>query len=79
MSLQLSNESTMIPCHGCSDDIIVPAGPVRAAVRANRSYIAFCSARCQRKFIAIEGGKQQDEALHARRDHSDSDAPVGGS
>lgn len=72
MAIELNRETTMVPCRGCSRDIIVPKGPVIAALRARRHYILFCSARCQRKCIAKEGAKAQEEQLRVRDSNSGS-------
>lgn len=66
MATEINSETTMVPCRGCSRDMIVPKGPVVAALRDRRFYIAFCSARCQRKCIATEGTRQQEEQLRVR-------------
>lgn len=68
-----TGDKTMIPCRGigCSRDLIVPAGPVRAAARLGHQVVAFCSHRCQVKTIAIEGEKAK-EANIARRHNPSS-------
>lgn len=65
MAIEVSGETTMVPCRGCSRDIVVPKGPVIAALRAHRHYVAFCSGRCQKKCIAKEGAARQEEQLNA--------------
>lgn len=52
-------DSTQIKCHGCSRMVIVPAGRVRSASRARRSYVVFCSRRCNLHHVAVEGTRQQ--------------------
>jgi hypothetical protein len=64
-----------IPCHGCSRDVVVPAGPVRAAARRGRSYILYCSRKCNLTHVAREGTRQQEELIRAG--HSDGN-PGGG-
>ena len=70
-----SNDTALIPCRGCNRDLIVPAGPVRAAQRLGRSYITFCSRRCERRHVAMQGARQQEEQFHAR--HRDADPGIG--
>ncbi len=64
-------DTTAIPCHGCSKTVVVPAGPVRAAMRAGRGYVVFCSRRCNLTYVATEGTRQQEEI--ARAGYSDAD------
>ena len=73
MGSEPNGDVTMVPCRGCTKDIVVPKGPVVAALRDRRPYIMFCSARCQRRSIAKEGAAEQEKQL-AR--HSDSDPSV---
>lgn len=49
-----------IPCLGCSKPVIVPAGPVRAAMRDERDYVVFCTRRCNLTYVAKEGTRQQE-------------------
>ena len=60
-----------IPCHGCSRDVVVPAGPVRAAARRGKSFIVYCSRKCNLTHVAREGTRQQEELIRAG--HSDAD------
>ncbi len=66
-----SPETTPIPCYGCSRTVVVPAGPVRAAMRAGRNYVVFCSRGCNLTYVAREGARQQEEI--ARAGYSDAD------
>jgi endogenous inhibitor of DNA gyrase (YacG/DUF329 family) len=59
------NGTTLVPCPGCGRDLTVPRGPVVAAQRRGVEFIQFCSRRCQRRHIALQGGHQQEE--NARR------------
>jgi hypothetical protein len=72
MALDPTADSTMVPCRGCSKDVVVPGGPVRAELRAGREYVIFCTRRCERRYVAREGAKQQEEVANARRDLPDS-------
>lgn len=54
-------DTTMVPCVGCCKEVIVPAGPVRAAMRYGRRYVVFCSRRCNLGYVAREGTRQQEE------------------
>lgn len=58
-----TSDTAQIPCHGCSRTVIVPAGRVRSASRARRSYVVFCSRRCNLNYVAREGTRQQEGAL----------------
>ena len=60
-----------IPCHGCSRDVVVPAGPVRAAARRGKSFIVYCSRKCNLTHVAREGTRHQEELIRAG--HSDAD------
>lgn len=73
-------DTTAIPCHGCSKTVVVPSGPVRAAMRVGRSYVVFCSRRCNLTYIAREGTRQQEEIARAGYSHarlSEGPAPGG--
>lgn len=72
MAKDPTGDSTMVPCRGCSRDVIVPAGPVKATIRSGRSYVTFCSRRCERRYVAIEGAKQQEKSI-ARHNLPDAD------
>ena len=61
-----SSDTTMVPCSGCSRDLIVPKGRVISGQRRGQTFRTFCSARCQRRYVAVEGARRQEE-LHARR------------
>lgn len=65
-----SGEQVQVPCRGCGRYIIVPGGPVRAAIRHGRRYVTFCSRRCQQIFVAKEGAAQQEEKLREHLDRS---------
>jgi hypothetical protein len=53
-------DTAQIPCHGCSRTVIVPAGRVRAAMRDGRTYVVFCTRRCNLNHVAKEGTRQQE-------------------
>lgn len=67
-------ETTTIPCFSCKKPVIVPSGRVRAAVRRQKGYFAFCSRRCNLEHVAKEGTRQQEALSHAEH-HSDHPAP----
>lgn len=56
-------DTVIIPCLGCSKQVVVPAGRVRSAVRHERSYIVFCSRRCNMTYVAREGTRMQERLL----------------
>lgn len=64
-------ETTIVPCRGCSRGLSVPCGPVKSAHRAGQFFVTFCSKRCEKKYIAKQGTKQQEMNL---AQHSDSNA-----
>jgi hypothetical protein len=68
-------DTATIPCHGCSRQVVLPGGPVRAAMRAGRTYVVFCTRRCNLTYIAREGTRQQEEL--ARAGYSDADLSEG--
>lgn len=68
-------ETTTIPCSGCSKPVIVPSGGVRAAMRRQVNYFAFCSRRCNLEFVAKEGTRQQEAQFNAKRN---PDRPASG-
>ncbi len=55
-----SPDTVVIPCHGCSRQVVVPAGRVRAALRDRRAYVVFCTRRCNMTYVATEGARQQE-------------------
>lgn len=66
MSLSQSETATM-KCHGCSREVRVPAGKVRWHLRTKppaQPYVMFCSAKCQRSYVAREGARQQDDLVN---------------
>lgn len=69
-------DTTQVPCHGCNRPMIVPAGPVRSAMREERTYVVFCSRRCNLTYIAQEGTKQQEESNARRSDASELGGPA---
>lgn len=70
MGLEATGDTVLVPCRGCGRDIILPAGKVRATVRAGRSVVTFCSFRCQRRTLAKEGAQAQEASLARHRDAS---------
>jgi hypothetical protein len=45
----------------------VPAGKVRWHLRTKppaQPYVMFCSAKCQRSYVAREGARQQDDLVN---------------
>jgi len=68
MSLNQS-ETTMAPCAGCSRQVRIPSGKLRAhmRIRPESPYIVFCSAKCQNMHIAKTGATQQEEILRGER------------
>lgn len=64
------SDSVPVPCLGCGRSVMVPGGQVRAAMKADREYIVFCSKRCNVAYVATEGVKQQEAIIDAR--HSDA-------
>lgn len=67
-----SSDTVMVPCRGCSKDLVVPKGPVIAASRSGRSFITFCSRRCERVFIAKAGQRQREANLKRKLDAGSS-------
>lgn len=68
MGIEVSGDTVLVPCRGCQRDVILPAGRVRATMRAGRRYVTFCSRRCEQRTIAREGAQQQEKALAGRID-----------
>lgn len=60
-----------VPCHGCRRMVKVPTGPLIAAKRYARPYVRFCSRKCELKFIAREGAKQQEVITDVGHLHPD--------
>lgn len=56
-------DTVQIPCHACGKMITLPGGKVRAAMRARRSCVTFCSKRCNLTYVAKEGTRQQERLL----------------
>lgn len=54
-----------VPCHGCRRNVKVPSGPLRSALREGKTKVYFCSRRCEKRFIAREGTKKQQEIPNA--------------
>lgn len=68
MTIEATSDTAIVPCRGCGRDVLLPAGPVRAAIRAQRKTVVFCSRRCERRSVAKEGAKQQEQNLARRVD-----------
>lgn len=68
MSLNQS-ETAMVLCAGCSRQVRIPSGKLRAhlRMRPETPYIVFCSAKCQNTYIAKTGAAQQEEILRGER------------
>jgi len=62
---QPSSETSVVKCHGCSREMIVPASHVRAAIREERLFIIFCNRACNLGYVAREGARQQEEQISA--------------
>jgi len=69
-----SSDVTMVPCLGCSRDVLVPKGRVTSAIRRGRVYPAFCSRRCEKVFIAKRGAQLHEE--NVRRHYSDAQSEL---
>jgi hypothetical protein len=63
MGLEATGDTVLVPCRGCQRDVILPAGKVRATMRAGRQVVTFCSRRCERRTLAREGAKAQEANL----------------
>lgn len=55
----------IVPCHGCRRQVHVPSGPMRSAMSEGKTKVYFCSRKCEKKFIAREGAKKQQEVPNA--------------
>lgn len=66
------SDTVPVPCIACRRSIMLPASKVRAAKRAGRRYVAFCSRQCNVKHVASEGSRQQEEVFNDRYSDSDS-------
>lgn len=67
-----SSDTVMVPCRGCSRDLVVPKGPVVAASRAGRQFITFCCRRCERVFIAKTGQRDREANFKKKLDAGSS-------
>jgi len=72
-----SSETVMVPCRGCSRDLVVPKGKVAADARAERTYVTFCSRKCERTYIAREGQRQREESVRRSIHAGSPDSDVG--
>lgn len=59
-----------VPCENCGLSLVIPARLLRVAERLGRPYVQFCSAKCNKTYVAREGVKSQEEIFRAG--HSDA-------